>query len=77
MSCGDSRVSGWSSVHGPGILPADASSHDAASSVRCWLGEYVLHSEKLTAFRPSDTPRAISHESGATSVYQGHTVAFE
>src|SRR5690242_18597950 len=62
ISRGDSRVSGCSTVHGPGILPADTSSHEAASSVRCSSGEYPPHSEKLTAFRPSVTPCAINQD---------------
>jgi len=76
-SRGESRASGFSNVHGPGILPLDASSQEAASKARCSFGEYVPHSEKLTAFRPSATPRAINQEKGATCVYHGHTVVFE
>jgi len=46
-------------------------------SVRCISGGYDAHSEKLSAFRPSATPRAISHDTGAICVYHGHTVLFE
>src|SRR5262245_20818574 len=78
MSCGERRASGCSRVQGrPGILPSDASWHDASSSVRCVSGGYAAHSEKLTALRPSATALAISHDTGAISVYHGHAVRFE
>jgi hypothetical protein len=77
MSWVESRVSGCSSVHGPGILPSVTSLHETVKSIRCCSGEYAAQSEKLTAFRPSYTALAISQETGATWVYHGHTVWFE
>ena len=43
-------------------MPLIASWHDTDSSVRCTSGGYDAHSEKLTALRPSATPRAISFD---------------
>jgi hypothetical protein len=61
----------------PGILPLDASRHDAANNICCCAGEYAAQSEKLTALRPALTAYAISQDSGALWVYQGHSVALE
>src|SRR5262249_55855805 len=78
MSSAERRASGCSAVQAPpGILPADAAWHDASSSWRCRSGEYAAHSEKLTALRPSFTPYDMSQDTGATWVYQGHTVRVE
>jgi hypothetical protein len=80
MSGADSRVSGRSSVQAlPGMVPSLAVSQDEASNVCCRAGEYVAHSEKLRTLRPSTTPLAITHDTGAICVYHevGHTVSFE
>ena len=60
-----------------GIVPFEASLHDAASSARFASGGYAVHSEKLSTFRPSVTPRTMSHDTGAMLVYRSQTVAFE
>jgi hypothetical protein len=52
-----------------GIVPRVASLHDALRSPRCCSGEYAVHREKSTAFRPSFAARAMIMENGGTRVY--------
>ena len=77
-SCAESRASGRSRRYALiGIFPVCASRHEATSNRRRASGEYDAHSETLTALRPSVTPRAMTHDRGATLGYRAHTVPFE
>ncbi len=62
---------------GTGIVPSFASLHDAARNARRCSGEYLVHSAKLTALRPSFAASAMMNENGVIRVYQFADIVFE
>ena len=60
-----------------GILPVDMRPHMDSNLSRFCHIEYVSHSEKSSFSLPSRTCCAIHQETGATWLYQGHSVRLE